>query len=147
MNLNQMLLVMLAAILFSSMIISLYSGMAIQSEMAEKNLYQSQGIKISSHIFQTFETQLIGGELSFEELYELLNQTGGLQMDPIHIDGAKYFPHVKSQYSDISGTSIHLPPGESSPYQRLDVVIKVEAMNREFYIGTENDPLQKVFSL
>ena len=142
MNLRQMMLVLLAAICFSTLMISYYSGMSLQAQQAEMNVYHSQGLKIVNHIFQTYETKLLAEDITFDELYDLLGKPGGLDLPPHHIEGIAYYPTIRSHYSDVAGNKV----SDNSPYQRLDIIIRVDITTREFYIGSVDAPFSKVFS-
>ena len=143
MNLRQMMLVLLVAICFSTLMISYYSGMSLQAQQAEMNVYQSQGLKIVNHIFQTYETRLLAEDITFDELYALLGKPGGLDLPPHQIEGIAYYPNVSSRYTDVNGNIV----SGDSDYQRLDIVIRVDINTREFYVGSPDAPFSKVFSI
>ena len=110
------------------------------------NVYHSQGLKIVNHIFQTYETKLLAEEITFDELYDFLGQPNGQDLPPHHLEGISYYPNISSHYTDVDGNKLVLLPGESSPYQRLDIVLRVNTNTREFYVGSEKAPFSKVFS-
>lgn len=145
MNTGQMLIVLLATILFSTIVITLYNNMFSQVEMAERNVYFSQGIKIADFVFQRFETEMISKKKTFNQLYEEFKNSG-IDLDSLSIGSAVYKINVRSMYSTVDGVTDSAIVGASQSYQRLFVKVKISVGKRTYNVGTDDYPFSKVFS-
>ncbi len=146
MSMGQMLMVLLAVILFSTIIITIYNNMFFQLELAEDKLFYTQAIKISDFVFQQFEIEMVSGQKSFNKLYEdykykakgqeLVNATNKLGLQHLGVD---YKYTILSEYCDSSGNTAVVA---DSSHQKVTVTIGVEARGDSLFLGSYN----KVFS-
>ena len=140
MNLGQMILVILAAILFSTFIIAVFNSMMVQMENAVVNLYMTQGVKIADQVLQEYEAKILSHTITFDEVYNTLN--GGITKPPVALGGADYIVSIISRPCSTNGSIV----GSLGNHQRIDVMVRIVADNREYYVGNETNPFSKVFS-
>jgi len=144
MNLGQMLLVLLAIVLMTTIVLTLNNSFRNQVDMAVRNVYFTQGVKIADHVFQRYEAQLISDRLTFDNMRDQLSVPGGFHFGTESISGAVYNINVLSVPSDLTGNP--LPLGTLSDHQRVTVSIRAEIGDRIIEIGTGEFPFTKVFS-
>ena len=101
MNLGQMMLVLLAIVLVTSIVITLFNNFNGQVELATRNVYFTQGVKIADMEFQRLESLLISEELTFDSMYSQLVEGSILR----HVDlfGNTFEYRVFTLPSDVSG--------------------------------------------
>jgi len=69
MGTGQMLLVLLAMILFSTILLTMYNNIDMQMRVIERTKTQLQGQKLADRYFQKIETELIGNVLTFSQVH------------------------------------------------------------------------------
>lgn len=138
MSMGQMLTVLLAVILFSTIVITMYNNMFSQIALAEDKIYYTQAIKVSDLVFQQFEIEMVSDRTSFEDLYEKFK-------NPVKTDSLVFsnldvvFSYiVSSVYSDESGNV----KNEVSDHQKLTVDIEGIIRGEKKFLGSYD----KVFS-
>jgi len=141
MGLGQMLIVLLAIILFSSVMITLNNNLQGQVTMAVRNIYYTQGIKIADYIFQEYESKLISLQRSFEDIFTELEP--GIERASILVSNVTYDAHIRAVRSDILGNPVS---DDYSLFQRIYVRVIINDGVRTFTVGTDDFPFSKVFS-
>ena len=146
MNLGQMMLIVLSLILVSTIVLTLHNNFQRQVEMATRNVYFTQGVKISDRIFQWYESQLISDKLGFDQMLENLQGTG-ITLTLETLFGVNYVASVSSSPSDLEGTFVPHDPDISPDHQRVTVaIVATTTGGGTFHIGTGEFPFSKVFS-
>jgi len=141
MNLGQMFLVMLALIMLSTFLLSLYTNLMGQMDISVRNLYFSQAVKIAENEFQKYEAWIIGQVLTFYQVYDTLRS--GIDLEPVNIEGTAYHVNISSHLTNSIGINVFTP---TSDYQRIDVRVRIVSGNREFYVGENHSALSMVLS-
>lgn len=132
-----MLMVLLAVVLFSTLIITIYNNMFFQIDLAESKLFYTQAIKISDYIFQQFEIEMVSDQTSFEELYEkyktkqFYDATNTLDIDYLDTD---YKYSIISEYCDQSGNTEDI--SGTSDHQKLTVEISTTVKSDSLFLGS-----------
>ena len=142
MTLGQMLLVLLAVVLFSTILVSFYFGMITQMEKAVSNIYFSQALKIAEKVFQEYEAKEIGQNMTFDEVFEAVNNA---PMVTEEVRGIFYFVDTLSRQCTSSG-GVTPPLPADFDHQRLEVRIRIETGSATYLAGTEDHPFTKVLS-
>jgi hypothetical protein len=142
MNLGQMLIVILAVILFSTLIISIYNNLMTQIEMASHKVFYTQGIQVAYSIFQRLESEQIGELRTFTSLYtEFMNP---VTLPPIDIGDATFTVTVRSEYSDMLGAG---QGATVSDHIKVFCLIDINyGAPENLFIGNDDDSFNKVFS-
>ena len=133
MNLGQMLLVLLAVILFSAIVITMYNSMSIQIEMATNNIFYKQGVNIVTGKLHRYEAELLGGQLKIDQLFDLGTVapnpdltsliTTTSEPDTLNIGDAQYIVRFTTEwYADLY-TPLTTPPPSNYVMQRFYVTI------------------------
>jgi len=136
----QMLLVLLALALFSTMLLNTYNIVFNQSSMVYDNLLFLQGQKIADRYFQKIESELLGDPpiTNFSvvhSIYSNLNET-------ITVNNVIYDVKINTAYCDSLGNT----PSADTLFQKLDIRINCLSTSLDtLYIGTLNSPFSKVF--
>lgn len=140
MGTGQMLLVMLAVILFSTILLTMYTNLDAQNRVIErtKNMLQCQ--KIADNIFQRIDSQLIGELRNFSQIHsDYLNYTRTMivNQDTFHITC------VRAAYCDQTGGT----PVATTDYQLIELSMWTRnTFGDSVVVGTASNPLQKVFA-
>jgi len=142
MNLGQMLLVMLAVVLFSSVVITMYNSMTIQIEMATNNIFYSQGIFIADSILKRFEAELLTEMLDFVEFEAMGNPTPYVVQPPFVIGDAVYTVQFITRWSGPDG-EVLITPDSSYVFQRCIVTIEYGDAP-PLVVGIDDDAFRKV---
>ena len=141
MNFGQMVLVILATILFSTFIVGVFNSMMNQMEHSTVHLYQTQGLKLADQVFQEYESMILGQNMSFDDVYNTLST--GLTRAPFTQGGAEYNISIISRPSNSLGSVM---AGGLANHQRIDVWIMIVANGREYHVGSPSNPFSKVLS-
>ncbi len=137
---QQMLLVLLALILFSTMLLNTYNILLDQSALVYDNMIYLQGQKIADRYFQRVEAELLGDPPVF---YFTQIHSNYLNLSETRtVNNVIYNINVISTYCDSLGNT----PYADTLYQKLDVRINCLSTTMDtLYIGTLNSPFSKVF--
>jgi hypothetical protein len=139
MGTGQMLLVLLAIVLFSTIIVSTRSNMATQNELLYDNMYRLQGLRVANKFFQEIESLMIGQILTFAEL----NSTYTNYTQTITVDDVNYHNTIDMFYCDDSGNITNDPDSE---FQLIEIKINTTPLGKTLHIGTDDNPLSKVIA-
>lgn len=138
MNTGQMLMVMVAIVLFTSLIVNSINNISDQNEIIYKGHYILQGHKIAEKYFEKIEVELLGGLHSFDEVlasYADYDTT-------LTVENVDYQVNIVSNLCDNTGDIAN--PQED--FQRVDIRIQSEYMGDDLQIGTTSAPLSKIFA-
>ncbi|MCL2063922.1 MAG: hypothetical protein FWG98_06080 [Candidatus Cloacimonetes bacterium] len=141
MNLGQMTLVILAAILFSIFILAVFNNLINQMEQSVIHLYITQGLKLADQVFQEYEAQILSRNMSFDDVFNALEN--GVVRSPVTLAGAEYTVRIVSQVSNAQGITIG---GSLVDHQRIDVQVRIVAGERQYDVGRDDPAFSKVFS-
>lgn len=136
----QMLLVLLALALFSTMLLNTYNIMLDQSALVYDNMLFLQGQKITDRYFQKIEAELLGDPpvSYFSEIYSNYSNLS----ETMTVNNVTYNIQINSTYCDSLGNT----PYADTLYQKVDVRINCLSTSMDtLYIGTLNSPFSKVF--
>jgi len=137
----QMILVLLALVLFSTLLLNTYNIMLNQSDMIYDNMLYLQGQKIADRYFQKIEAELLGNPPInyFSHIYS--NYSAGVQ-ETMMVNNVTYDISIRSAYCDSSGVN----PSADTLYQRVDIKMKCLSTSLDtLTIGTAQFPISKVF--
>lgn len=132
-----MLFVLLAAILFSTIILSINNNLLYQSEMISYQMIRLQALKISDFFFSRIEAETVGVLYPFDLLDDIYDGVDSTFV----INGVSYDTRIRTNYCDVAGDTL----SPDSTYQRVDIRINVNYNNQTLQIGTPASPLSKVF--
>ena len=136
----QMLLVLIALALFSTMLLNTYNILLDQSALVYDNMLYLQGQKIADRYFQKLEAELLGTPpiLNFTQIDSICSSF----RDTLTVNNIIYNIQFHSAYCDISGNTSFPDPS----YQRVDIRINCLSTSLDtLYIGTMSSPFSKVF--
>lgn len=137
----QMILVLLALALFSTLLLNTYNIMLDQSSMIYDNMLYLQGQKIADRYFQKIEAELLGNPPInyFSHIYSAYS--GGVN-ETMVVDNVTYNINIISAYCDSLGANL----SADTLYQKVDIQMNCLSTSSDtLYIGTANSPLSKVF--
>ena len=136
----QMLLVLLALELFSTMLLNTYNIMLDQSAMVYDNMLYLQGQKIADRYFQRIESELLGDPpvFYFTQIHSIYSNISETRT----VNNVTYNVQITSTYCDSLGNT----PYSDTLFQKLDVRINCLSTTMDtLYIGTMSSPFSKVF--
>lgn len=140
MGTGQMLLVLLAMILFSTILLTMYNNIDTQARIIERTKTHLQGQKIADRYFQKIETELVGDVFTFSEINSAYN---GFSEDTT-IGGITY--HLNTERASYCGQTGNTPVA-TTDFQLIEFSIwTINAFQDSIVIGTPSNPLQKVFA-
>jgi len=138
MNTGQMLLVMLAVILFSTIIVATYNNLYAILDMAYKAMYQMQSYKIADRVFQEIDAMNVSGIRTFDQIkndYQIIDSL-------VTINNVNYMLNSSTnwcnQYGGTAADTLH-------NYQRIDIVIYCHIGNDTLWTGTPTHPVQYIY--
>jgi len=145
MNMGQMLLVLLAVMLFSTILITTYSNLYTATDIVYKVMYQMQGLKIADKYIQKIDAELFGNS-TFVEIHDFYHKDSpfnpGNPDTTMTINDADYNVWLTSNYCNSSG-DISEP---DSTYQKIDIVIYCNPLGPDtLWIGKRDKPISKIF--
>ena len=136
----QMLLVLLALALFSTMLLNTYNIVLDQSAMVYDNMLYMQGQKIADRYFQRIEAELMGDPPIF--YFSAINANYSNLSETMTVNNIIYSIQINSTYCDSLGNT----PYADTLYQKVDVRMNCLSTSLDtLYIGTLNSPFSKVF--
>ena len=140
MNLGQIAIVLLALILLSTVLLSIFNNMMTQTDFAARNIYLTQSLKIVDRVFQEYESMLLGKKIVFDDLTLPAEGRNFVIND---VEGATYDVTVTSRNTDRRGVPSILPG--PTDFKRLDIRIRVNTGHSEIFIGDDSSAFSKVF--
>jgi hypothetical protein len=148
MNLGQMLLVLLAIVLFSTLILGIYNAMSNQVEMAARNVFYTQGLYYADLVFQRIESQLLHDQTDFD-FDGLITNIQTYEIEDMVIGDARYGMTLTASYCTPFGVIAAGPTDHIRVFARIH--INYGAM--DYFIGEDNptnpfhdDQFSKVFA-
>jgi len=142
---NQMLLVLLAAVLFSTIVFNTYNHVFTQRELVYNGIYMLQGQKIADRYFQKIGCELINATVNSTTTYSsvLANYSTFSSADVLTIDGVTYYTMLTSNACDSLG-NIGSPSAE---FTLISLEINCCPNGSDtLYIGTIANPLSKIYA-
>lgn len=131
----QMLLALLAIVLFSTILITMYTNLFDQAEIVYKGMYHLQGLKIADRYYQQISAEILGDYDKFDSLQVDYSNFSAVDT----INNIVYNINIQSSYCDSSGGA---PSPSDTLYQRLDIRIWCEPSGFDtLYIGTTENPI------
>ena len=144
MNFGQMMLVVLAVVLFTTIIMGVHHNFQNQIRMAGDNIYNTQALKVADYIFQRFEVDLITDQIPFQVFYDRWRVTaGGGELPPITVNNATYTATVDAIAINAAGVQIFVPEPDRI---RVNIRISVNVGGRILQVGTANAPFSKDYT-
>jgi len=138
MNTGQMLLVMLAILLFSTIIIATYNNLFTVLYMAYEAMYQMQAYKIVDRIFQEIDAMNVS---NFKTLDEIKDEYI-IGDSVLTINNVDYNIETSTHWCDQYGGN---PTDTLHNYQRIDVIIYCEIGNDTLWTGTDTHPIRYIY--
>ena len=136
----QMLLVLLALALFSTMLLNTYNIMLDQSALVYDNMLYLQGQKIADRYFQRIEAELLG-DPPVSYFFRIHSNHSNLS-ETMTVNNVIFNILINSTYCDSLGNT----PYADTLYQKIDVRMNCLSTSMDtLYIGTLNSPFSKVF--
>ncbi|MEA1971798.1 MAG: hypothetical protein U9N34_00640 [Candidatus Cloacimonadota bacterium] len=133
----QTFLVLLAAILFSTIILSVNNNLIYQSRMISYQMIRLQALKISELYFDKIGAESKGTSYAFDDLDNFYDDTDTTFV----LNGIDYRTTINTNYCDSVGDSLN----PTTDFQRVDVRVSVNYNGQQLRIGTLAAPLSKVF--
>ena len=140
----QMILVLLALALFSTLLLNTYNIMLDQSTQVYDNILYLQGQKIADRYFQKIEAELLGNPPInyFSQIYYTYYNSGAGVDETMNINSVVYNINIISDYCDSLGAN----SSTDTLYQKVDIRINCLSTSLDtLYIGTLSSPFSKVF--
>ena len=138
---GQMLQILLAIILFSTTLITIYNSLHDQAEFVYRGIYQSQGQKIVDKYLMKFESELLGEVYDYLEIYADYHDT----TTTMDVNNITYNIHITTVFCDSTG-SVHYPYSSYEPYQKVNLSVWCKPIITDtLHIGTETHPICEVF--
>lgn len=145
---NQMLLVLLAAILFSTVILYTYDHIFTQRELVYNGMYMLQGQKIADSLFQSIGCDFLSAAFDNTKTFESVSNSYVTYTSsiPKTVDGITYNIMLASYNSSQFG-NILSPFSLPYNYRRIDVWIDCSPNGTDVIsIGTATNPLTKIYA-
>lgn len=139
----QMVLVLFAMVLFSTLSISMYNGLSNQSVMTYRSMTLNQGLRVADRFLQKIGAENLSGD--FDEIYNIYNNNDNYYDTSIVCQGVTYNLNICSNYCDSSG--VVPDPYSLSLYQRIDIRIWCKPSETDtLHIGTQTEPFSEVIA-
>ncbi|MBN1326600.1 MAG: hypothetical protein JW996_01490 [Candidatus Cloacimonetes bacterium] len=138
MGYGQMLLVMLAVVLFSSIILTTQNNLFTLAQSAYRAMIAMQGYKIADRFLQEIEALNISGKMSFDNIYNNFRFTDSL----ITINDIHYFVTSTTNWCNQYGGS---PTDTLRNYMRADIQVNGVMGTDTTRIGTPEAPITNIY--
>lgn len=137
----RMLQVLLAMMLFSTILITVYDGLGSRNVDIYRVMILQQGHKLADRYLQMIQAELLANLKTFDEVHLFYNPA---KNDSVELYNENYFINIVSNYCDDSGDITH----PDSAFQRIDIRIRTHpAMVADtLFIGTAVNPVNRVFA-
>ena len=141
----QMLLVLLAVILFSTVFLGTFDGIFMHSEIVYEGAYRLQAQKIVDYYFQRVDSDLLFAQVdanSATNFSSVFSSYTNFQ-NSITMDGITYNVNMLAfpcnQYGNIGSPSVN--------YRLLNVSVNFVVNSTDtLFVGTSSNPLSKVYA-
>ena len=139
MTYGQILLILLAMILFSTIYLTTYNSLFDQADLAYKGMYLLNGQKITDKYFQEIEANILGEIVLFDSLQSTYN---GLS-DTLTVSDIDYHVSISTNPCTRSGADTTTVTPE---FIRIDISMwAIHPGGDTLWIGMPEFPLSKVF--
>ena len=140
MGTGQMLLVLLAIVLFSTLILSTHSNLFHLANINYNAMHSMQGYRIIDKYFQEIDTKILEQVITFAEIQSMYSDSTNL-MTINYID---YHINIKSNYCDTLG---NITTTSTTKYQRVDIRLWCNSIDPDtLRIGTPTHPISQVYA-
>ena len=143
MGMIEMLSLLIAVVLFSTILIAMYHNISIAMDIVYNGIYQLQGQKITNKYFQKIEAELLGqsDDFTFSDLYSTYN----FYTDKDTVGIIQYNISMQVSYFDSVGNTV---PASPDDFRIIDISIwcSPPTSSDTLWIGTSSNPIQKVFA-
>lgn len=130
----EMLLVVLALVLFSTILLGVYNSLSSQSALIGRDMYLTQTSKYANRYSQKIEAENVSPDFSFDYIYNTYQN----YTDSISIDGVLYHANITSSYCDSLGNTAN-PKDE---YQKIDIRAWCKPAGYDtIWVGTASNPI------
>jgi len=136
---GQTMLVLLAILLFSTMMLGYYNNLFRWYDMHNREFSRLQALKLAESVFQEIEFTYIADLVSFSELESAWSDS----TRAVPLTGINYNINVESSWCD----SLGVDAGSESNFLRFDLRISCyPGFGDTIWVGTATDPLQKLIA-
>ena len=136
---GQTMLVLLAILLFSTMMLGYYNNLFRWYDMHNREFSRLQGLKLAESVFQEIEFSYITKQLSFEDMESAWTDS----TRAVALTDVNYNINVESSWCD----SLGVDTGAASNFLRFDLRISCYAgYGDTTWVGTATAPLQKLIA-
>ena len=136
---GQTMLVLLAIILFSTMMLGYYNNLFRWYDMHNVEYSRLQGLKLAERVFQEIEFAYIADIVSFSELESAWSDS----TRAVSFTDVNYNVNVESSWCD----SLGVDAGSESNFLRFDLRISCyPGYGDSTWVGTATHPLQKLIA-
>lgn len=133
---NQMLLVVLVLVLFSTVLLGVYNSFSNQSVLVGRYMYLLQAFRCADKYLQKIQSENLSKDLGFNYLWETYQDTTFVES----ISNIDYNVDISSSYCDSSG----MPSPETS-YQKIEIKVWcLPAGYDTIRVGTSSNPISIV---
>jgi hypothetical protein len=143
MGTGQMLLVLLGAMLFSTILITTYNGLADQAELMYNGLNLLQAQKLGNAYLQKVDSEISGGVMTYDEAYTLYHNSTSYITDTLRT--INFRTNIRANYCNSAGDTT--AAGGLTSYMRVDVRVLFQSeTGRQLRAGTVDAPLSRVIA-
>jgi len=136
---GQTMLVLLAILLFSTMMLGYYNNLFRWMDMHNREYYRFQSLKVADSVFQEIEFQYITDQMSFGQLAS----TWADSLRVLTYDSIDYNVFVEGNWCD----SVGVDAGSGSGFLRFDLRIGCDPGNADtIWVGNTQVPLIKMIA-
>lgn len=136
---GQTLLVLLAIVLFSTMMLGYYNNVSRWFDLNNREFARFQALKIADGVFQEIEYKYVTDLISFNQLSTTWQDSTRV----LNYGDFTYNINIETNWCDSVG--VDTSPGSS--FLRVDLRISCSsAFMDSVFVGTQNDPLQKMIA-
>ena len=143
MGMIEMLSLLIAIVLFSTILIAMYHNISMAMEIVYNGIYQLQGQKVTNKYFQKIEAELLGlgDDFTFSNLYNTYNSYA----DTITVSNILYNISMQTSFCDSVGTT---SADSTLGFRIIDIIVWClpPTSSDTLWIGTSANPIQSVFA-
>ncbi|MDY6916208.1 MAG: hypothetical protein SVM86_07835 [Candidatus Cloacimonadota bacterium] len=139
MGTGELIILLFAIILFSTLFITYYNGLIDQADTVYNTNYYLQGMQIIEKFYQEIMVDIITESKEFSQIYSDYSNIS----DSLSVADKFYHYNITTTYCDSLGNNL----GSSSKFQRLDFrVYTVKGNQDTVFIGNQNNPISKIIA-
>jgi len=138
MGTGQMFLVLMAVVLFSTIILTTQNNLFTLAYSSYEAMIMMQGYKIADRFLQEIEAMNISGSKSIEDIHDQYSFADSM----LRINMIDYYVTSTTQWCDRSGGS---PTDSLHNYLRIDVRIDGILGNDTIFIGHDTNPISYIY--